>query len=217
MNVLNTAARLSELVYEDWPRVRRELRAMGMEMACPPFDVNDAQGMLVEGPGAAHLVFRGTEAGKIVRRDLFANFGRPRAWAGHGLAHSGYARHFARIREPARNFAERVPTATPLYVEGHSMGGDFATLYASYVGSGGPDDHRLAGLITFGTPRALNREALASISCPVWRVTNRYDLAPRLPLIPWLSHPGPRVRVNSGGWPGPVSRHGAGKYVRGTA
>ena len=95
------------------------------------------------------------------------------------------------------------------------MGGSLATLYASWVGSGGPEDHRIYLLVTFGAPKALSARALGDIACPTLRCTNKYDFAPHWPPVPGLAHPGqPRVRLDSGGWPGPVSRHGADRYVR---
>ncbi len=159
-------------------------------------------------------MFRGTEATKAKIRDILSNFGLTRKWVGGGNAHSGYAKHFSYIRKPARNFAERIPTPIPLFVIGHSLGGCLATLYASWVGSGGPDDHKIAGLITFGAPKCLNDEAIANIACPVFRFTNRYDFAPHWPPISGLIHPKNQIKINSGGWPGPISRHSVDKYIR---
>jgi len=209
-----TGVTLSGLIYEPWPTVKQGLSAMQMEMVCEPFDIEGSQGMLVLGQTHAYLVFRGTEASKAKIRDIVSNFGFPADWAGKGKAHSGYARHFGFIRKPARDFAERIPTPIPLIVTGHSLGGCLATLYASWIASGGVDDHKLAGLLTYGAPKCLNGEALAKIACPVFRFTNRYDFAPLWPPIFGLSHPDNQVKINSGGWPGPVSRHSVSKYMR---
>ncbi len=208
------AVNLSGLIYEDWPNVKSGLQSMGMDMVCEPFDIEGSQGMLILGQGGAYLVFRGTEASKAKLRDILSNFGWPREWAGQGKALSGYATHFSYIRDPARSFAERIPTPIPLYVIGHSLGGVLATLYASWVASGNPTDHKLAGLITFGAPKVLDDEGLQSISCPIFRFTNRYDFAPYWPPVPGLAHPKNQVKINSGGWPGPVSRHHVDKYIR---
>jgi hypothetical protein len=214
MTNFKTGAILSGLIYEEWPHVNLGLDTMDMDMVCEPFDIMGSQGMLVLGPTHAYLVFRGTEVSRAKLRDLISNFGVPRDWIGKGKAHSGYARHFSYIRGPARDFAERIPTPIPLIVTGHSMGGCLATLYASWVASGGIDDHKLAGLITYGAPKCLSDEAIASIACPVFRFTNRYDFAPFWPPIPGFDHPKNQVKINSGGWPGPVSRHSVAKYIR---
>ena len=205
---------LSGLIYEEWPHVKMGLSAMQMDMVCDPFDIEDAQGMLVLGKTHAYLVFRGTEASKAKGGDIIANLGFPKDWIGNGKAHNGYAHHFSFIRNQARAFAEQIPTPLPLIVTGHSMGGCLATLYASWVGSGGPDDHKLAGLITYGAPKCLNDTAILDIACPVFRFTNRYDFAPYWPPIFGLDHPKNQVKINSGGWPGPVSRHSVSKYMR---
>ncbi len=209
-----TGAILSGLVYQDWPRVREGLAAMQMSMVCDPFDIGGAQGMLVLGKTHAYLPFRGTEASKAKFWDVAANFGWPEEWMGVGKAHSGYAKHFSHIAEAARAFAEQIPTPIPLIIVGHSMGGCLGTNYASWVSSGGLNDHKLAGLYTYGAPKCLNREAIDAIACPVFRFTNLFDFAPHWPPIPGLDHPEDQCPINSGGWPGPVSRHSVSKYMR---
>lgn len=176
-------------------------------MTGDPWDHADSQGMLVTNKQYAAIVFRGTEASKLHIRDIFSNFGLPVAWAGLGRVHSGYLAHFNRIRYEARARAERVPPAIPLYLTGHSLGGALAALYASWAG------HRLAGLVTFGSPKAMDRDAVNAISCPVNRYTNRFDFAPYWPPSIMLKHPGEAIKLNSGGWPGPVSRHMVSRYI----
>jgi triacylglycerol lipase len=213
MNTDQILARLSELAYYDGVRAR--LHELGMEFVCPPFDHAGSQGMLVRSRDMAALVFRGTEASAGSVSDITSNLGVPVRWAGNGRAHSGYARHFSMIRYEARKMAELVPSEIPLYVTGHSMGGCLATLYASWVGSGSPEDHWLHALVTYGAPKALSVRALADMHCKAGarRYTNKYDFAPHWPPVLGLTHPKLRVRVDSGGWPGPVSRHGADRYV----
>ncbi len=207
--------RLSDLAYEDVLKGEgaRMLEMLGMELVGKPFDHAGSQGMLVRGHYMAVLSFRGTEIKNSVG-DLLSNFGVPVRWAGVGRAHSGYARHFSMIRHGARERAESVPSYIPLYVIGHSLGGCLATDYASWVGSGGPDDHALKALVTFGSPKALSREACAAIGCEVRRFTNRHDFAPYWQPMPGLTHPkSSLVGVDSGGWPGWVSRHATNKYI----
>ena len=124
---------LSALVYSDWKVVRRELRARDFWLA-KIWDNGDTQGMLVYAPGHewAAIVFRGTEASRIVREDIMANFGEPTPWAGRGKAHSGYAKALLKVAWPALQMAEQVSSAIPLYVAGHSMGGSLATLFSAW-------------------------------------------------------------------------------------
>src|SRR5690606_26853984 len=108
---------------------------------------------------AAALVFRGTEATRWRLLDILANVkvvGRP--WAGDGWAHRGYADALSRLSYPARRMADGVSSAIPLFVTGHSMGGALATLYAAWVTADHLDGHRMAGLITFGAPKAATGE-----------------------------------------------------------
>lgn len=223
MTQTQTAALLSRLIYEPWEKVHQGLRAIQMEMIGDPFDVMGSQGMLVLGHGRAYLVFRGTEATefKLLNpipwvREMRSNFGLPVEWVGNGKAHNGYVRHFSYIRRDARKMAEKIPTPIPLIIVGHSLGGCLATCYASWIASGRQYDHKIAGLITFGAPKCLNAEALADIACPILRFTNKYDFAPHWQPIPGLTQPKNQVKINSGGWIGPVTRHSATKYQKAT-
>ena len=208
-------AKLSGLIYEDWSAVHKGLVDLNMHMTGNPFDHGGSEGMLVhhKEENWAAIVFRGTEASKGSLSDLFSNIGFARSWAGPGKAHSGYSRHFAHIRYEARMRAQQVYPHVLLYVVGHSMGGALATMYASWVAMGGPDDHKLAGLVTYGAPKTLNKAAIEAIRCPVHRYTNEYDFAPHWPPIFGLSHPEPRIKINSGGWIGGITRHNTSKYI----
>ncbi len=204
---------LSDLIYENWKEVQHQLRVMGFSMLGEPISHAGSECMLVRNAKIAYLVFRGTEASKGSISDILSNVGVPAAWAGQGYAHSGYDHHFAMIRTQARNRAELIETATPLHITGHSLGGVLATMYSSWVGSGSPDDHKIKTLISFGAPKALSKAAVATITAPTYRYTNRYDFAPHWQPGLVLGHPEGQIMVNSGGWIGPVSRHGSGKYI----
>ena len=208
---------LSDLIYENWKEVHHRLSVMGFAMLGEPISHAGSECTLVRNATIAYLVFRGTEASRGSISDILSNVGFPRAWAGQGLAHSGYDHHFAMIRAQARERAELVETATPLHITGHSLGGVLATMYSSLVGSGSPDDHKIMSLISFGAPKALSEAAVATIKAPTYRYTNRYDFAPHWQPGFVLGHPDGRVKINSGGWRGPVSRHGSDKYINAVA
>jgi len=210
LDIAPTLARLSGLAYERPLEFQRGLDHEGFRLV-ESYDKNDTEAFLVANETYAVLVFRGTEASRFHWRDLKSNLGIPVRWAGRGRAHAGYDRHLSMIRNEVTAMAESVASETSLYVTGHSMGGALATLWAAfwYALERG---YKLAGLVTFGAPKALTRAASAPIACPMLRVVNNYDFAPKWPPI-ILSHPCPAFRINSGGWPGPVSRHSVGKYV----
>lgn len=208
---------LSDLIYENWKEVHHRLNVMGFAMLGEPISHAGSECMVVRNNRVAFLVFRGTEASKGSISDILSNVGVPTNWVGQGLAHSGYDHHFAMIRAQARARAEMVETVTPLHITGHSLGGVLATMYAAWVGSGGLDDHKIMSLISFGAPKALSKAAVATIRAPGYRYTNRYDFAPHWQPGFVLGHPEQQIMVNSGGWVGPVSRHGSGKYIKAVA
>ena len=211
IDVAPALARLSELAYEYPLGFQRGLDRMGFRRI-ESYAKNDTEAFLVTNGAYAVLVFRGTEATRFHWRDLKSNLGIPVAWAGKGRAHAGYDRHLSMIRNEVTAMAERVASEMPLYVTGHSMGGALATLWAAFwyaLGRG----YRLKGLVTFGAPKALTRAAAGPIACDMLRVVNDYDFAPKWPPF-ILSHPCPAYHINSGGWPGPVSRHSPARYKK---
>lgn len=205
-------AKLCEAIYEDWPEVRVRTAALGFTVR-ETWDHADTQGMLVDGPDFSTIVFRGTEASKLKLRDLVSNLGHPTGWMGTGLAHSGYVRHLDRIIIRVFDFARNVDPRIALYMTGHSLGGAIASLAASLYGTLQPD-WKLAGLATFGAPKAMDKDAAAEILCPVARYTLPMDFAPWWPPSFRLTHPGHATRLKAQSWwPGPVSRHMISVYV----
>ena len=112
------------------------------------------------------------------------------------------------IAADARDLARTVPAAFPLFAAGHSMGGCLATLYASWE----PD--QLAGLVTFGAPKVLDRVAAAAIRCPVHRTVQPWDPAPYWPPFVGLVHPPgpPIVLTPARPWERPIQRHMIDSY-----
>jgi pimeloyl-ACP methyl ester carboxylesterase len=221
----------SALIYlETWAEVDRALGRLGFALMATR-DHADAQAMFVMGGTVqggdprplgssprvsedfAAFVFRGTEASRARWRDLIDNLGTARRWSGAGRAHSGYLTGLERTRDAARAWAEKLPSAVPLFVTGHSMGGAIATLFAAWHYREHPADH-LAGLVTFGAPKALDREAAARIDCPIHRYAVPLDFAQVWPPSWRLVHPAPAIALRSAlRWPGPVSRHSIDNYV----
>jgi len=200
------AAKLSAAVYEEWPSAEATVTVrLGLEFV-RSWDHGGTQAMLVRSADWAAVVFRGTEASRVRLLDIWSNLGWPLPWAGPGLAHSGYASHFLRIR-PSDLHASAAALDLPVYAAGHSMGGALAALFAAY------NPGLLAGAALFGAPKCLDRVAGASITCSVQSYYNRHDFARWWPPAPSLRPVGQVIAIDSGGWPGPVSRHGVGRYV----
>ena len=199
-----TACKLAALIYEDWDVCEPEAALLGFD-GFQYWDHADTQAMLVQNDAEAALVFRGTEARKAKWRDLISNFGYPVVWSGQGRVHSGYLHHFNRIRAAAAEAALDAPA--PVHAAGHSMGGALATLYAAWA------PITPVRLWTFGAPKAIDLLASTTIHCPVSRYVNHHDFAPHWPPVPGLIHPARAIEIDSGGWPGPVSRHATGRYL----
>ena len=206
-------ARLSEIVYRPWGEAEQALKALGYSLKAI-FDHRGTQGMLVHALAWASITFRGTEASRGDVRDILANltWPWPLPWMGAGRVHSGYKDAFAMVACEAINMAKTVPPDLPLYVDGHSMGGDHATLFASYYGSTFPA-WKLAGLVTYGAPKAVNRTAARAIACPISRYVIPWDFAPSWPPVFGLRHPAPAIRLNWTGGGNPLSRHDVENYI----
>ena len=213
---------LSNLVYEDWPIVEAALPKRGFKLLAK-LDHNDTQAMLVSNGQWAGLNFRGTEASNFHIRDIISNVGRPVRWAGKGRVHSGYLAHLNMVRHPARELLEDVAENLPVFVGGHSLGGAVGTQFVSWWYGDpvmGKRGCKLAGLITFGAPKSLDREAANAIRCPIERNVMVGDLAPWHPM-PWhllslsLVHPVKAHRLKPVKWwpPTTLARHSAGGYA----
>ncbi len=217
-------AELAELVYEDWGKVRVALDARDMDLLAI-WDRRGTQGMLtqarrLDGSTAwAAISFRGTEASKGSAIDLWRNLTRPWpvAWMGPGRCHAGYRNALSAIALDAAEMAKRVPSEIPLYVDGHSMGGGIGTEFVAWYGQAYPE-WKLAGLVTTGATKALDARGCAAIRCPVHRLVMPGDFAPHWPPAWGLTHPSTQapgeIRLTPPHWwPGPVSRHHAGRYA----
>ena len=206
---------LAAEIYEDLVRFESIASRHGFEVA-HTFDHAGTQAALVRDRNSAAIVFRGTEASHWKMRDIFSNltWPWPTVWQGAGRVHSGYRRHLSMIGHEALEMAEDVASETPLVVTGHSLGGAISTLFASWYYFDNPT-YKLAGLVTFGAPKALDKVAARAIACPVRRYAVKGDFAPHWPPVVGLVHPvpaiplPPRNRVH-----GPLRRHTPETYTR---
>lgn len=214
------AAALSRDIYLDPVAFERACVRDGL-VPVQWYDHRGTQAALVRSADAAWLVFRGTEATSLRLLDLVANVKlAPRPWSGQGWVHGGYADALERVRDHARRMAERVSAEIPLYVTGHSLGGAVGTLYAAWVTADRVYGHRIAGLVTFGAPRAGSPAALRPIAehSRVRRYAMPWDPAPWWPWPLYRHPPGAAIRLQAAGWwPGPLARHAVAGYAEAVA
>lgn len=176
----------------EWEDVERVINPEGWVLVAP-LDIGNTEAMVCQKIGAATcaLVFRGTEASRGNLWDLAQNVGTMAEWGGPGSVHSGYNNYVDKIFPHA---ARHLEGAAEVYITGHSMGGAAATLYAlkaSLLGA-----HNITALVTFGSPKCMNKEAAGSFpeQVPIRRYVNSFDLAVYWPLNPWFVHVAPPVK-----------------------
>ena len=73
---------------------------------------------------------------------------------------------------------------------------------------------KLAGLVTFGAPKALDKSAARLIACPIRRYAVKGDFAPHWPPVVGLVHPAPATLLPPRkASHGPLRRHDADGYA----
>ena len=183
------------------------------------FSHHGTEAALVSNTKSAAIVFRGTEACNLRFRDIWSNatLPWPTVWQGAGRVHSGYRRHLNLVGFKALSYAEQVAEETPLYVTGHSLGGAIGTLFASWYYHDNrrrKTNYKLAGLITFGAPKAVDSAAATSILCPIRRYVVRGDWAPHWPPLLGFGHPTRQITLDPAPrFHGLLERHNINGYV----
>lgn len=175
-----TLAELSRTIYTGGDR-GRYLRRAGLHEACFAC-VENVQCAIVR-PGEhgmppehgmspehryAVLVFRGTSGLRNWLTNLRAV---PADWAPGGRVHRGFQRALGKVWDAVRDRLDSIDA--PCLYTGHSLGGALATLAASL--------RPPVATYTFGAPRVGDREFVATLSSPLFRVVNDRDIVTTLP------------------------------------
>jgi hypothetical protein len=126
----------------------------------------------------AVLAFRGTDPVTLPNwvTDLVARLVERGEY--EGRVHQG----FSSVLRRSWHYVERLldlADGKPLFLTGHSMGGALAVLTACRLAKAGRPP---VATYTFGSPRIGDRAFCAGYRLPTYRVVNRLDLVPEMPL-----------------------------------
>jgi pimeloyl-ACP methyl ester carboxylesterase len=97
-----------------------------------------------------------------------------------GRVHHGFSSVLRRTWGKLEQILERAE-GKPLFLTGHSMGGALAVLTACRLAKAGRPP---VATYTFGSPRVGDLDFCAKYALPTYRVVNRLDLVPEMPLTP---------------------------------
>jgi pimeloyl-ACP methyl ester carboxylesterase len=170
-------AHASDVAYHRAPAAAARER-LGLETVAFRHKVTRTRGFLGICDTHAVLAFRGSDpvtlpnwltdvVTRLVERDEY-----------DGRVHQG----FSSVLRRSWNQVEQVLAAAegkPLFLTGHSMGGALAVLTACRLAKGG---RAPMATYTFGAPRVGDRAFCAGYALPTYRVVNRLDLVPEMPV-----------------------------------
>lgn len=183
---LLTFAKLSAITYDNPKESKSKFKALGYDIV-EFFDVKGAQAYLLKGSDDYVLSFRGTEVSQPsdVLADLKAG---KNVEASGGKVHVGFKGELNKVWPVIERAIADIDT---LYVTGHSLGAAMATIAASRMQT------KVATLITFGSPRAGNKEFVNSLTVTHYRVQNNCDDVTKVPfMLMGFAHHGTHMYMN---------------------
>lgn len=150
------------------------------------------------------LAFRGTQADEfwpaVVDWSVDARF-LPAPDVHGDWVHAGFRDAIQEVWADVAGYlrALRAESPRPLWIAGHSLGAALATVAANRC-SDERDQLGLAGVYSFGCPRAGDRAFGGRIGSPVWRLRNNSDLVTNLPLGLVFAHVGNLAFIDGSGY-----------------
>lgn len=158
------------------------------------FSKGDTQGFVAVGATSAIVAFRGTQGLSdwgsnlnILSKDFPPSGGR---------VHGGFLNAWRDAEDLVSAAIARVEGSRSVWITGHSLGGAVALLGA--VAQAG---RRLSGVVTYGQPRSVNRDAARTITMQFGtryiRIVNDRDTVPKVPRS--YSHTGGLLHFDGNG------------------
>jgi len=182
-------AKISATTYDNPKDSKSKFKALGYTIV-QFFDVDGAQGYLLKGADSHVLSFRGTQVTE--KSDVLADLKAGKNLeASGGKVHVGFKDELNKLWPAITVSLANIDT---LYVTGHSLGAAMATIAASRIQT------KVIALVTFGSPRAGNREFVNSLSVTHYRVQNNCDDVTKVPfLLMGFAHHGTHKYMNFDG------------------
>tara|TARA_R100000030_G_scaffold100908_1_gene95247 strand:- start:1633 stop:2397 length:765 start_codon:yes stop_codon:yes gene_type:complete len=201
MSYIHTFAKASAIAYKD--NAKSDFRNLGYNVL-QFVDYEGAQCYLLESSKHYLLAFRGTEPGELsdIKADL--NAIQRDSKAGKGDVHSGFAKEVDKVFQNLEMPTREEMGDKPLYVTGHSLGAAMATIAChrlqhepGLMAGKLQNPYKIAGLYTYGSPRAGDKAFVKSLDVEHFRCRNNNDLVTKVPF--WLMgyrHHGKLVYIN---------------------
>lgn len=164
-----------------------DLGLLEMELV-DKYDEEGTQAIIVKYRDSIILIFRGTEATsyKDIRTNLKAGLTQDNSSAGaKGKLHEGFHIECNRVIGKIEKTLNRDDLKDKkLFITGHSLGGALAVVATKRIKHSGG----IAACYTFGMPRVGNKEWIARIKTPIYRLVNSLDCVTMLPLNDEIVH-----------------------------
>jgi len=168
---LLTFAHIASITYEDAKAAKPKFKSFGFSIV-EFFDIDNAQAYLLKDMNGMHVLsFRGTEVSEP--SDILADLkaGKNIEAIG-GKIHVGFKGEINKLW-PA--IEKAVANIDSLYVTGHSLGAEMATIAEGRMKS------KVQALITFGSPKVGNKEYVNCLTVTHYRVQNNCDDVTKVP------------------------------------
>jgi triacylglycerol lipase len=183
---LLTFAKIAATTYDNPKDSKNKFKALGYSIV-EFFDIDGAQAYLLKGVDAHVLSFRGTEVTQ--KSDVLADLKAGKnVEASGGKVHVGFKGEINKVWPAITKSLADIDT---LYITGHSLGAAMATIAASRIQT------KVIALVTFGSPRAGNREFVNKLAVTHYRVQNNCDDVTKVPFsLMGFAHHGTHTYMN---------------------